>query len=140
MGIFSKFLGKKNDDLGLDDFDKSFGSGSPGMNDPMGSPDFGSPMGMPPQTTPGMPGQPSSSGSYSPEAFGFEKVNQQERSATGMGSQQNLSEINLGKDMEIISAKLDAIKAELDSMSQRLKRLERLAEGDPHINKDKWSY
>ena len=49
----------------------------------------------------------------------------------------NLAEINMGKDFEIINAKLDAIKAELDSINQRVKRIERMNE--PQTGKhDAW--
>ncbi|MBN2141848.1 hypothetical protein JW711_00820 [Candidatus Woesearchaeota archaeon] len=50
---------------------------------------------------------------------------------------QSVAEINIGKDLEIISAKLDAIKAELDSINQRVKRIERGSEGNGHGG---WNY
>jgi len=133
MGILGRFLGKKRDDLGLDNLGHDLGS-SPGLNEPLGSPDmgYGSPMGMPPSSQPNQQG-------FSPEALGFERVSSTTPSY-GSPSSQTVNEINLGKDLEIISAKLDAIKAELDSVSQRLKRLERIAEGETAQYKDKWSY
>ncbi len=124
MSILGKFLGKKKDDLGLGDMDKDLGA--PGLHEPLASPDAG--LGAPP-TTPA---------AFSPEALGFEKVTEKEPSYPG--HEQRLGEINIGKDLEIISAKLDAIKAELDSMNQRLKRLERLTEGESSLHKDKLSY
>ena len=54
--------------------------------------------------------------------------------------QQQLNEVNINKDLEIISAKLDAIKAELDSMNQRMRKIERIAEGEPTAHRDKWGY
>lgn len=133
MGILGRFLGKKRDDLGLDNMGPGLGT-TPGFNEPLGSPDMGyeNPMGIQPSS------QPSQQG-FSPEALGFERVPSTGPSYGSPGSQ-TANEINLGKDLEIISAKLDAIKAELDSVSQRLKRLERIAEGETTQYKDKWSY
>ncbi len=34
------------------------------------------------------------------------------------------------KDLELISSKLDAIKSELDSMDQRIRKIEKIAEGE----------
>ena len=139
MSFFGGFLGKKKDPLAEIEREAGMppGGGMPGgpipsYGDPLGSPDPGfgemshNPMSQPPVGN-----------ESSPEAFGFEKVNEREMSNQ---HQETLHGINLGKDMEIISAKLDAIKAELDSMNQRLKRMERLAEGETSIGKDKWSY
>lgn len=137
MGILGKFLGKKRDDLGLpDDLGKQPASSMPGLDEPLGSPDagLGAPMGTP------MPGAPSTPDNISPESLGFERVSDQQSSFRGAVPQQSLGDINIGKDLEIISAKLDAIKAELDSMNQRLKRLERLATDESSFSKDKWSY
>jgi hypothetical protein len=130
MSILGKLLGRKKDDLGLSDA----GLGAPGFNEPLGSPDAGydPSLGYGPASQP-MPG------SFSPEALGFERVPPNAPSAYSP-QQQSLGEINIGKDLEIISAKLDAIKAELDSVNQRLKRLERIAEGEPAVRSDKWSY
>ncbi|MBW2991268.1 hypothetical protein KY348_06215 [Candidatus Woesearchaeota archaeon] len=131
MSFLGKFLGKKKDDLGLGDIDKDLGA-SPDMHEPLGSPDAG--LGAPP-TTHGAPGSPTD---FSPEAMGFERVTDKEPSFSV--HDHKLGEINIGKDLEIISAKLDAIKAELDSMNQRMKRLERIAEGESSVHKDKWGY
>ena len=128
MGLLGKFLGKKKDDLGLDEMGHDLGAPT-GLNEPLGSPDAG--YGAPPTT-------PTTPGSFSPETLGFERVTEKESSYPG--HEHRLGEINIGKDLELISAKLDAIKAELDSMNQRLKRLERIAEGETSIHKDKWSY
>ena len=133
MSIFGKLLGKKKDDLGLDNTGPDL-SATPGFNEPLGSPDtgLGAPIG---STDTGVPSTPP--GGLTPEALGFERVPEKE---SRLAHEQRLGEINFGKDLEIISAKLDAIKAELDSMNQRLKRLERLAEGESSFSKDKWSY
>ena len=141
MGFFDRLRGKKKDELGLDDFGKDLGP-MPDMNAPFGSPDPGFGMPPPDMQQPMDLSQQGGPGNFSPESMGFERV----PPGTPQGGpgyaqpQQNLNEINMGKDLEIISAKLDTIKAELDSMSQRMKRLERLAEGEGSSFKDKWSY
>ena len=143
MGFFSKLRNKK-DDMGMSDFGKDQNEPM-SMHDPMSNPDMGygnpmdAPLGSPSgsmqqQGPPQMP-----PGNYSPEAMGFERVQGPSSSSYSGSSHQSVAEINIGKDLELISAKLDAIKAEMDSMSQRLKRLERLAEGDTG-NQQKWNY
>ncbi len=152
MSLLGRFFGKKKDDLGLGDMGPGMGpdlgsnmgpgmgpdmgGGMPNFGDPMGSPDQG--FGMPGQM-PGMPPPDQSQGGFSPESVGFERVPSGAPSSYS-SHPQTLDSINMGKDLEIISAKLDAIKAELDSMSQRLKRLERIAEGETPQYKDKWNY
>ncbi|MBN2052801.1 hypothetical protein JW756_04830 [Candidatus Woesearchaeota archaeon] len=147
MGLLDRLRGKKSDELGLDNLGPDLGS-MPDMNAPLGSPDpnFGMP---PPDMQQPMGGpmpmdmqQQGPPGNFSPESMGFERVQQNglQGSQGYPQPQQNLNEINMGKDLEIISAKLDAIKAELDSMSQRMKRLERMAEGEGSSFKDKWNY
>jgi len=42
------------------------------------------------------------------------------------------------KDLELVSAKLDALKATLDTMNQRLANLERVAYGDDQSNRRGW--
>jgi hypothetical protein len=140
VGILDRLRGKKKDDdlgLGMDPAmgGGDYGGGAPGYGDPMGSPDMG--YGMPPQDPMAQPLQPAG---YSPEAMGFERVPPGTPSYPQPGQSQSISDINLGKDMELISAKLDAIKAELDSINQRLKRIERIAEGETPNYKDKWNY
>ena len=111
---------------------------TPGMGDPLASPGLGTPtdpLGLPPSTP--------SMGNYSPESMGFERVDRKESAlGGGLHTKEDLGQINIGKDLEIISAKLDAIKAELDSMNQRMKRVERIAEGEKGsgVTKDQWSY
>jgi hypothetical protein len=142
LGFFDKLRGKKQDDLGLGGFGADQGS-MPDLNAPFGSPDAGFGMSQPaPSMQPmqpmmpsqGMPGQ-----EFNPESSGYDRVPANAPQPYS-SQQQNVSEINIGKDLEIISAKLDAIKAELDSMSQRLKRLERMTESENPSFKDKWSY
>jgi hypothetical protein len=139
MSILGRLFGKKKDDLGLSDMGPL--GGTPNFNEPLGSPDagygqYGQPTGY------GAPAQQAPPGSFSPEAMGFERVPSNQSSPYSGPHQQSLGEINIGKDLEIISAKLDAIKAELDAMSQRLKRLERIADGETSVSAqtNKWNY
>ena len=44
-------------------------------------------------------------------------------------------ERDLGRDIELLGAKLDAVRAILDSVNHRLEKIERLAEQDKHA---KW--
>jgi hypothetical protein len=74
---------------------------------------------------------------FNPEQMGFERV-QQGNYPQSQASSQTLSEINMGKDFELVNAKLDAIKAELDAISQRIKRIERMHESESLGKKDAW--
>jgi hypothetical protein len=132
MGLLDRIRGRKKDDLNLDNIGGDLGGmgGMPGFNEPLGSPDQGFGMQSPME-------QPGQHPGMTPEAMGFERM---PSTPSYPSAQHNLNDINLGKDLEIISAKLDSIKAELDSMSQRIKRLERLAEGEGQSFKDKWNY
>jgi hypothetical protein len=44
--------------------------------------------------------------------------------------QNNVPQHNIGKDIELISSKLDYLKAAIDNLSQRLGRLEQMAENE----------
>lgn len=54
-------------------------------------------------------------------------------------SGQNYHAFAASKDMEVISAKLDALRAALESINQRLANLERIASGEQKDNK-RWPY
>lgn len=54
--------------------------------------------------------------------------------------QQNYQAYGASKDMEVISAKLDALRAALDSINQRLANLERIAAGEQEQPKRRWHY
>jgi len=47
-----------------------------------------------------------------------------------MGSPTTIQESQLERDLELVNSKLDAIKHAIDSMDQRLKKIEHIAEGD----------
>jgi hypothetical protein len=138
MGILGKIFGKKKDDLGLGDIGNI--DANPDFNQPLGSPDGG--YGQQPMdygSDYGNAGAGAQPGGFSPESIGFERVPQGAQPYP-MQQQQSIGEITIGKDLELISAKLDAIKAEIDAMSQRLKRLERIAEGENSNQGNKWNY
>ncbi len=152
MGFFKKLVGKGNDDLGMSGLEGDLGKEPemPGINNPMSSPehDMGLGIGQDPlkpdnSSNSYMPpirgqAQPKQEDDFSP--FGETPTNKQEINSGFQSKQQQLNEVNMNKDLEIISAKLDAIKAELDSMNQRMRKLERIAEGESTTHKDKWGY
>lgn len=55
---------------------------------------------------------------------------QHAQSIQSMNNSQNSSQSSIDKDLQILSLKLDAIKSELDSLNQRVKNIELLAEKD----------
>lgn len=133
FGFFGKVLPwKKKDDLALGDNLGLGGFGSPGQG--MQGPGFG---GMPydPQQFGGMAGlgglppsqysQPQPLGQFSaaPQAEAFQRNQEYERSYAA------------GKEIEIVSAKLDAIKAALETLNQRLGAIERYIQADQDFKK-----
>lgn len=117
MGVVDKLMfWKKKDDLALDNL-----GGMPGGMADLGQVPSEDPYG----TDGGMPGQPM--GQYAPQQYSRQPIPQQQfqqPSFSGYPSQQQ----NGGRDLEVVSAKLDALKAYLDSINQRLANLERIAE------------
>ncbi|MFH1181425.1 MAG: hypothetical protein V1702_00540 [Candidatus Woesearchaeota archaeon] len=118
MGIFDKLtFWKKKDDLALSNM-----GGLPGgmadISQMPGDDSFGADIG-------GMPGQPM--GQYPPQQYSRQTYPQQQfqqPSFSGYPSQQQYG----NRELEVVSAKLDALKAYMDSINQRLANLERLAE------------
>ena len=119
MGFFNlgKLLPwKRRDELGLGPDLGLGGLGGGGYGSPQGSMP-GMPFDQPMQPMPGLGGLP-----QYPQAqpFGASQVPQME------AFQRNQAyERSSGKDFEIVSAKLDALKAALDSINQRLALIER---------------
>lgn len=120
MSVFSKiaFWKKKDDfgdfekDLGLD---KDFGIGDSGTGM---SPDLG--MGMETQ-------EPHKYPSYQQPQQGFQPIQQ--------GYQQPVQQMSdrdyiHAKSLEVISSKLDALKAAIESINQRLANIEAIAKGE----------
>lgn len=138
FGVFAKVLPwKKKDDLALGDNMGLGGFGSPGAGmQGMQGPGFG---GMPydqqfgsmgnlgmgglPQPQYSQPQQPGGFPGGAPQAEAFQRNQDYERSYAA------------GKEIEIVSAKLDAIKAALETLSQRLASIERYVQAEQDFKK-----
>jgi len=132
MGVFSKiaFWKKKNDfgdfekDLGLD---KDFGLGNSetGM-----SPDLG--MGMETQ-------EPHKYPSYQQPQQSFQPYHQnlQQEYQQPVQQMSDRDYIN-SKSLEVISSKLDALKAAIESINQRLANIEAIAKGEQEEKKRRY--
>jgi hypothetical protein len=114
MGVFDFFKKKKDEpdfkSLGLDIDSSPNPADTTGMN-------------------PGMGMNPMDTSSNS-----FNAVN---LSTMGMNAQQYPQSGNVEKDMQILSLKLDAIKSELDNISQRLRNIETIAEKEQQQTQQK---
>lgn len=120
MGLFGKLFGKKDDDLGLRELDKSLNMPT-GLNMGGGQSDSNLGLGNSPYGT-GMPNQPSSYGSSPFDSSAMQ--------APQMQSVQDQNVYAISKELEVISIKLDAIKMAIESLSQRLANIERSTYGD----------
>lgn len=143
MGFFK---GRKNDDLGLDDDRTGLDSEIPAYNDsavdpfaqPASAQMHEQPMSQQPISgTP--PNTPPPAGDFSnPDlnsVTGSPKPRDRENSPFMSAPQETPpasagSSVHVEKDLQIIIAKLDAVKSELDSLHQRVQRIERIAEAD----------
>lgn len=120
MGFFGKLkFWKKDDefsDLGLGNEDLGFSSSqSTGLGLPKeGLPTQESPEGIAPKQSPEYPDLS--------KPYTTTPVQQAETGSTDM--------YKISKEVEVISSKIDALKASMDSINQRLANLERIAEGD----------
>jgi len=112
MGILGKVMFWKRDELGLGDE----------IGLPKGKP--ADELGMEMQPLPRMPQMPM----QEPRMEAFQQ-RQQYEPAYAYGQ---------NKDLEIVSAKLDALKATLESINQRIANLERIAYGDDEPRKRGW--
>ncbi len=120
MGMFDKlaFWKKKDDEFGLNDLDKS-------LNMPTGLPSGG-------EQSAGSGGSLGSNLNLNSQPFSqqqsqFQQPQQFEFSQPQYNSYQQDQSYTLQKEMEVISIKLDAIKAAIENISQRLANLERFA-------------
>jgi len=141
-------FGKKGkDDLGLDK-DMDFGKDDLGLgfDDPLAnpSPTGNQPMGLPQQHI-SPPQEIPELGMDKPNSFSdFNQNNQmqgfQEIREIKPQNQQVNGQNDLQKDMQLINAKLDAIKSELDAMKQRIMKIESIAVGEyqEHSKKKLW--
>lgn len=148
MGIFGKLAFWKHkdipgpekgdlgagDDLGLGKDTAGLGNENLGLGDQSGLGDvgkmpgeggFGGEFTNPPQPMP--PGATETPASQ-PSAFG----------RTGMSMQPGNDIQTLSKNIEVISSKMDALKAVLDNLSQKVANIEKIAEGEEEEPKKRW--
>ncbi|MFC1647833.1 hypothetical protein ACFL1B_00365 [Nanoarchaeota archaeon] len=125
MSLLDKAKFWKHDDL---DLDTELPPLDP-ANDPTGMGDVGMPKDSPDMEQLGK--------SWEPDIGG--------RDPRGLAApQQQQQMMDPNKDFDLLSSKLDAIKAVLDSMDQRIRRIENLAEGEKgedgkFTNRDPWA-
>lgn len=105
-GMGGQNAGLPNQDLSLPKLEPQFGQQMPASQ-----------FGQAPQNFPGAAGPP-----------GFQQ-------ATPMMPQQPAPNTMVGKDIEVVSAKLDSLRATLDAINQRLANIERIAMHDQEKRK-----
>ena len=95
----------------------------------MGFPDAG---GFGAQTMPNMPAQPTMQQPLQQQTapYGFQQAPPSYGYQQPAAMQQSPREYTVAKDIEVISYKLDALRAALESINQRLASLERIARGE----------
>lgn len=71
---------------------------------------------------------------YQPQPYQQQFMPQQNFAPPMMESMQNQQGFRNDRDTELISAKLDAIKAMLENLNQRIANLERIAGGEVDMN------
>ncbi len=147
FGIFGKVLPWKkkdelglglNDNLGLGGFGGG-GPGGPGMPQRMPMPGMDLGFGTTPGT--GMPGgMPGATQQYpSQQQFGgFGMAQQSPQMESFQGNQAYQQSYAAGKEMEVVSAKLDAIRAALETLNQRLASIERYIQTEQDFKKRGW--
>ena len=151
MGLLDKIKFWKKDDM--DDFsdlgDFGLGDDKKAMED-LGKQDFGAPpeeqasqQAIPGAETPPPLPQPEATGAepFPQPAVHPPEARPQSFSQQYPSYQQPLQPAPLthdAKDIEIISAKLDALRATLESINQRLANLERIAQGDQQKRRYEW--
>ncbi|NQV09145.1 hypothetical protein HQ529_04805 [Candidatus Woesearchaeota archaeon] len=130
MGLFGKlnFWKKEDDfsDLGLDKGMDSFGGDAPSA-DPLADPSAGGfgDTGPAPQTTaPSGIGADQTDFSLDTPDKSFQTAPQPQSPAP----QSDVDSYRISKEIEVISSKLDALRASMESINQRLANIERMAE------------
>ncbi|MFH1276090.1 MAG: hypothetical protein ABIH82_03185, partial [Candidatus Woesearchaeota archaeon] len=128
MGMFSKLAFWKKDDL---DFDALVGKD---MNSGMPQDDLGMPQGMdeksPFDPEPGMQDPFASAPALPPSNDQEHPLRQLSTNTQQYQSGMPQGPLTKNNDMELLNSKLDTIKAMLNSMDQRLSRIERAQLGD----------
>ena len=122
MGILDKvmFWRKKDDfsDLGLDS-KQPFGNDNPAFGS-----DFGLGSGL------GQQAMGQSQGFGQPASMGFPQPSFQQPSYPSYSPRYESQQDMTSKNLEIISSKLDALRASIESLNQRLANLEAIARGE----------
>lgn len=145
FGIFGKVLPwKKKDELGLGLNDSlglgGFGGGGPGgpaMQGGMPGMDLG--IGGMPGAGTGMPGGMPSTAQYPAQQFGgFGMAQQSPQMESFQSNQAYQQSYAAGKEIEVVSAKLDAIRAALETLNQRLASIERYIQTEQDFKKRGW--
>ena len=138
MSIFSRLLPwKRKDELGLKDNMALGGFGQAGGQDMgFGGPGFNSPFPGGP-VGPGMP--PSQLGQQQFGGMGSMGGMMQNQPVEAFDNNRAYERsYAAGKDIEVVSAKLDAIKAALETLNQRLASIERYIQTDQDFKKRGW--
>ena len=130
MMAFGLFKKKKEEDLGAVGSDLGLGLNS-GMNTGLGNSNtgLGNNLGLEPHNDFMQSQNTGFSQPYPSEPTMNLSTMQNQQSMQPQGDMQ--------KDLQIVSLKLDAIKSELDSMNQRIKKIEEIAEKEQATQK-KW--
>lgn len=126
MGLFGKILPwKRKDDLALND---NMGMGGFG-GQPMPGQDLGLNLGPSPYD------QMASPGSVSVPSYGQPFPGQRPSMESFQQNQAYDRSYAAGKDIEVVSAKLDAIKSALEALNQRLASIERFIQAEQDFKK-----
>jgi hypothetical protein len=123
----------KDFDMSTPDMGGKDSLGLPGAKDDLGLPGAADDLGLPGGGMPDMPEMPGGmdqqTGPEAPQAFPrLEEARPQ--SPVGPAIPPPAEHGTSGKDLEIISLKLDSMRATLESINERLARLEKKAEGE----------
>jgi len=128
MGILDFFKKKSVDDLNINMSDPNMGMNSDLGMDTTGINDMGMQSSL--ANNSGFDSGMSQPNTVNLSTMGMNSMNNMPNQGQSAGFQQfsGQGSGNVEKDMQIISLKLDAIKSELDSISQRVKNIENIAE------------
>lgn len=122
MGFFGKILPwKRKDDLGLND---NLGIGGAGGDAGLGGLGLG-----------GMPYEQPGASQYPPQFGGFGAGQSRPQMEAFQQNQAYERSFAAGKDIEVVSAKLDAVKSALEALNQRLANIERYLQTEQEFKK-----
>lgn len=120
---------KKSDDFNFDD--PSMNMNDVGLTDPIADPTQGTNLGLNSNNT-GIPD------GFSDSVNAPMSLHEKAQMKSFEAQQQMPSSSSGSRDFELISSKLDTIKAELDAMSQRLQKIEKLVDKEKEERKPLW--